>query len=222
MTPRTLALAALLPLTLLAACDDITRTTSSNPNAVVRFVNASTQVINATNADTLLTDNTELGFGGSTTCLTVSPSNPQLVFSDAATGAPIVFDANFSQGRQYTVIAYRDASGATKFANIDDTFRVASGEAGVNVFNAAPGSGNVVAQINGAPVGPSSGVAFGTASSFTSVPPGAQTVTVTNGSGSTTVLDTENLAFFIDVRSTIIIAPAGSGSGYHAFNVNSC
>jgi hypothetical protein len=219
MTTRSLALAALLPLALVAACNSDSVYISSNPNAVIRFVNATNGILDASNAGVVLPDNSNLGYGGSTSCLTVSPSSPKLVIQETATAKAIVFTPRFEAGRQYTVIAYPSSTGTTQIASIDDTFRVATGQSAVNVFNGAPGSGGLVGHVTGATLG--SGVAYGTAGSFTNIPSGKQAVSFTSGTTSASVLDA-SLTFYGGVRSTVIVTPAATGTGYRAFAVSSC
>jgi hypothetical protein len=219
MTKTSLALTALLPLALVAACNTDSVYISSNPNAVIRFVNATNGILDASNEGAVGLDNSNLGYGGSSTCLTVSPSSPKLVIQETATGKAIVFTPHFEAGRQYTVIAYPSSTGTTQIASIDDTFRVATGQSGVNLFNGAPGAGSLVAHVAGTTLG--SGVSYGTAGSFTNIPSGAQAVSFSSGTTSASVLDA-SLTFYGGVRSTVIVTPAATGTGYRALAVSSC
>ena len=221
MQNRSFALAALAPLVMLAACNsDMTFAPSTNPNALIRFINASAALIDVSNASPGDTANSNLGYGGSSTCLIVSPSTPQLAFRQSGTTTPIAFTPRFAAGRQYEVVASTTASGATRLDTLDITYRVPVGQAAVRVFNAAPGSGSLVPMLNHVPLGSGTAVSYGAAGGFTPVPAGAQNVSFNTGTA--TVLDAGNITFFTDVRTTVIVAPAATGTGLRAFGVTSC
>src|SRR3954467_5433422 len=93
MLHRPLAILALVPLTLIAACDDdkdVDGLVSSN--ATVRFINATNSNIDVSNAGTVGTGNGNLGFGTSSSCMSVNTSGTSgtgLSFNQAGTSTSI-------------------------------------------------------------------------------------------------------------------------------------
>jgi len=229
MLLRSRALLALLPLLALAACndddDDITGVNTST--ATVRFINATNTSIDVSNAGTVGTGNGNVAFGGNSSCMTVNASGTSgtgLQFNTAGTTTAIPgFTQSFSNGGNYTVIAYPSSTG-TQFATISNTaFTPGTGQAGVRIFNAASTVGSIVALNNGTALGTGSGVSYGTTGSFMNVNSGAQTISFNTGTGTTTLATTSGLNFTAGQNYTLVVAPAAAGSNtLRTFMVAGC
>jgi len=214
MLYRSLALAALVPLCLLAACggdDDI-----NSPNvsvATVRFINATNTTIDVSNAGTVASGNGNLAFGGSSTCMTVRTTGTALAFTQAGTTTAIPgFTPSFNANGNFTVVAIPTSTG-TQFLTLDNSaFTATSGQAGLRIVNAASGSGSIIALGGGAVLGSGVGVPFGTGGSFISVAAGPQAITFNTGTGTTTVANAGTLNLTAGQNYTLIVAPAAVGS----------
>src|SRR4051812_39299876 len=143
MLLRSRAMLALLPLLALAACDDDDDdlTGVGTSPATVRFINATNSNIDVSNAGTVGTGNSNLGFGSNSSCMTVNTSGTSgtgLQFNTAGTTTAIPgFTQSLSTGGNYTVIAYPSSTG-TQFATINNSgFTANTGQAGLRIFNAA-------------------------------------------------------------------------------------
>lgn len=216
MVYRSLALCALVSAAFIAACDDndddVTGVT--NNTATVRFVNATgNSSISVANAGVVGTGNSALAFGGNSSCMTVNTSSPNLTFTNSATNASITgFTPTFAANGNYTVVAYSDASGATQFATLNNAFTPATGQAGVRVFNAASGSGNIVLNGTSGALNAGATTGFGTSGTFFSAPSGASTFTFNTGTGTPTLASTGNVTLTAGQNSTVILGPAATGS----------
>lgn len=223
MLHRSRALVALFPLFAFTACDD-DPTGPRADQATVRFANATSSGIDVNNGGTNAGSN--LGFAGSTGCLYVNTSGAaetSLEFRAAgSTNLMVGFSQNFAAGGNYTVIAYPGFTGNTQFMTLDNSgFTATTGQAGVRVVNAAPGSGNLVLRVDGTVVGPTGGVAYGSASTFTNVAAGTDSFTLT--SGGATVATTDAVALTAGTTHTIVVAPPAPGtSQLRTFLVRGC
>ncbi|HVX41588.1 MAG TPA: DUF4397 domain-containing protein [Gemmatimonadaceae bacterium] len=214
---RSLSVVALGTLFVVAACskDGDNDITGTGTTATVGFVNAtSNSNLSVANNGTVATGNGNLAFGGNSSCMVVNPNTNALTFTNAATGATVTgFTPTFSTGGHYTVVAYTDAAGNTQFATLNNSFTPASGSAGLRVFNAASGSGNVFVLGNGATLGTdASGVGFGSSGTFFSVPSGSQNITFNTGTGTATIANGGSMSFTPGTNYTLILGPASSGS----------
>jgi len=212
---RSLALCALASAALLAACgdDDDDVTGVNNSTATVRFVNATNTNISVANGGTVGAGNSALAFGASSTCMTLNTSSPNLTFTNSGTNSAISgFTPSFTSGGNYTVVAYTDASGNTQFATLSNAFTPTTGQAGLRVFNAASGSGNIV--LNGGSGALNSGAttAFGTSGTFFSVPAGSSTLSFNTGTGTSTLASTGSVTLTAGQNSTVVLGPAATGS----------
>jgi hypothetical protein len=216
MLQRLLAIGAVAPILALAACgsSDDTVTGTTNSTATVRFINATNSNIDVSNAGTVATGNANLGFGTSTSCMTVNTTGTGLSFNQAGTSTQIPgFTQSFATGGTYTVVAYPGSTGSTQFLTINDAGSTPNtGQAGLRIVNAASGSGNLVAVSSGTALGTGAGVGFGSAGSFTSVNAGSQTISFNTGTGTSTVVSAGNLNFTAGQNYTLIIAPPAAGS----------
>jgi len=222
MSRSSYMLVAVLPLAFVAACGDKTTDLFPGGGARVRFANATNTTVSVVNDGVLFTSNTGIGFGGTTSCITVDASNPSaLVFTNTSTGATIVgFTPTLTPGGSFTIIAYIGATGTTQFAILNDAFTPTSGSAGVRTFNAASGSGTVTIVSNGTAL-PGTSATFGTASSFVSVPSGTDAITV--DSGTNQIVDAGSLTFNSGQTSTLIVGPAAAGTTtLRSFTTNGC
>ena len=218
MFQRSRTLVALIPLVILAgACDDNDDdvTGIGTNTATVRFINATNANIDVSNAGTVATGNGNLGFGVSSSCMTVNTSGTGLVFNQAGTTTAIPgFTSTLTSGGNYTVIAYPGAGATgTQFVTFNNAgFTANTGQAGLRIVNAASGTGSLVALGNGTALGAGTGVAFGTAGGFMSVNAGTQAITFNTGTGTTTVANAGNLTFTAGQNYTLVIAPPATGS----------
>jgi hypothetical protein len=230
MFQRSRAIAALLPLLILAgACDDNDDDVTgigNNNTATVRFINATNTNIDVSNGGTVGTGNSNLGFGVSSSCMTVNTSGTDLQFRTAGTTTAISgFTPNFTTGGNYTVIAYPGTgTTGTQFVTFNNAgFTPNTGQAGLRIVNAASGTGSLVALGNGTAMGGGTGVPFGTAGSFMSVNAGTQAVTFNTGTGTSTVANAGNLTFTAGQNYTLVVAPATTGSAaLRTFLVTGC
>ena len=230
MSSRIRTLALLLPLVALAACsdDDDTTGTTTGGTATVRFVNATNGALDVAQNGTVAATNSNLGYGTSSSCLTVNAANPQLGFRTAGTTTNLGgFTPNFTVGGNYTVIATTGANGATQFTTLSNTNTPATGQARVRIFNAAPSAGNFDVYVTAANAAlgtaNATGVAYGTASNFFNVASGTSQVRFTTAGSQTVALNFGNQPFTAGQNSTIVIAPPAAGSTtVRAFTVASC
>ncbi len=215
----------------IAACDvrlGVITGLATDTTATVRFNNATNTAIDVVNDGTITAGNGNLGFGANSSCMTVSTTaGNSLLFQQAGTFTAIPgFAQNFAPGGNYTVIAFQTAIGATQFATLSNSFTPAGGQAGVRIFNAAPGAGSLDAYVTapGAALGTASATAisFGTASSFFGVNSGGQELRLTNAGTQTVVLDAGTLIFTGGLNSTVIVAPATGTSALQAFSIPAC
>jgi hypothetical protein len=220
---RSLAVLAIVPL-IATACGDSVEFTGPGPsNTTVRFINATNSNIDVSTGGSVGTGNGNIGFGGNSTCMTVNNSQPGIVFNQAGTSTAIAgFTPTFAAGGNYSVVAFTNA-GTTQFVTVDNAgFTPTTGQAGLRIFNAASGSGNIVALANGTALG-TVGVAFGTAGPFVNVTAGLQPITFNTGAGTATVANAGTLNFTAGQNYTLIVAPAATGSTtLRTFLVSGC
>lgn len=212
---RVISLAALVPFVFLAACGSTNDDSGINTgtSATVDFVNATGSNISVSNNGVVAAGNGNLVMGASSSCMDVNPSTNALAFTNGVTNDTISgFTPDFLAGSHYTVIAYTDASGNTRFTTINDAFTPTTGMAGVRVFNAASGSGNVVVLGNGTALGTGTGVAFANTGDSFSVPAGTEAVTWNTGTGTATIADAGNLSFTAGQNYVLVLTPAATGS----------
>src|SRR3954454_22852145 len=143
MLQRSRAIAALLPLLILAgACDNNNdNVTGVGSTATVRFINATGTNIDVSNGGTIATGNGNLAFGTSSTCMTVNTTGTGLGFNQAGTSTAIPgFTQNFTANGNYTVVAYPSSTG-TQFLTINNTGSTPNaGQAGLRHVDAASGA----------------------------------------------------------------------------------
>ena len=224
MMYRSLAFAALVPLVALAACGDDDDTTGLTSTATVRFINATNTTIDVTNSGIVSTGNGNLAFGANSTCMTVSTTGTGLIFTQAGTTTAITgFTPSFNANGNFTVIAYTTSTG-TAFVTLDNSgFTPTTGQAGLRVFNAASGSGSIVAVSGTTVLGTGTGVPFGTGGGFISVPSGSTPIAFNTGAGTATVANAGTLNLTAGQNYTLIVAPAAAGStALRTFLVTGC
>jgi hypothetical protein len=213
---RSLALCALASAALVAACgdddEDVTGV-NNNSTATVRFVNATNTNISVANSGTVGTGNSALAFGINSSCMTVNTTSPSLSFTNSGTGAAVTgFTPSFATGGNYTVVAYTDASGNTQFATLNNSFTPTTGQAGIRVFNAASGSGNIVLNGTTGALNGGATTSFGNTGTFFSTPSGSSTLTFNTGAGTSTLASTGSVSLTAGQNSTVILGPAAAGS----------
>ena len=220
---RSLAVLAIVPL-IASACGDSIEFTGPGPtNTTVRFINATNSSIDVRTGGAVGTGNGNIGFGGNSSCMTVNNSQPGIVFNQAGTNTAIAgFTPAFVAGGNYSVIAFTNGT-TTQFVTIDNAgFTPTAGQAGLRIFNAASGSGNIVALANGTALG-TAGVGVVTASPFINVTAGLQAITFNTGAGTATIANAGTLNFTAGQNYTLIVAPAAAGSTtLRTFLVSGC
>lgn len=230
MISRIRTLAVILPLVALAACSDDSDTTgtSTGGTATVRFINATNGAFDVAQNGSTVSGSSNLGYGTSSSCLTVNAANPQLGFRTAGTTTNLAgFTPNFTTGGSYIVIATTGANGATQFTTLSGTNTPASGQASVRIFNAAPSAGNfdVYVTAPNAALGTANAtaVAYGTGSNYFNVASGTSQVRFTNAGSQTVAFNYGSQPFTAGQNSTIVIAPPAAGSTtVRAFTVAGC
>src|SRR4051812_31994603 len=116
MLHRSLSLVAFASLALLAACGEDDDIVTPSNTATVRFVNATNTNTTVANNGTVGTGNSALGFGSGSSCMSVDATNPNLAFTNSTTNGTISgFTPSFTNGGNYTVVAYTGANGTTQF-----------------------------------------------------------------------------------------------------------
>src|SRR3954470_151432 len=212
---RSIGVLALASAMFVAGCDDsdsdVTGTTNTS---TVRFVNATgNSNISVANNGTIGTGNAALGFGSGSSCMTVNSGSPNLTFTNSSTGASIGgFTPNFASNGNYTVVAYTDASGNTQFTTLNNAFTPASGQAGLRVFNAASGSGNIVLNSGGSALNGGATTAFGNSGAFFSTPAGTTTYSFNTGTGTSTLATTPSTTLNAGQNGTVVLGPPTTGS----------
>lgn len=209
---RSLTALAVASLVVVGACGDDGIDGPTN-TATVRFVNATNTNISVAQNGSVGAGNSGLGFGSSSTCLTVILANPALTFTNSTTNTAIIgFTPNLAAGGNYTVIAYPGTNGATQFATLSNSFTPTSGLSGVRAFNGASGSGNVVLLGNNAVLNSGATTSFGNAGAFFSNTAGAQTFTFNTGTGTPVLSSTGVVSLTAGQNSTVILGTPASGS----------
>jgi len=220
-----LALAASVAVT---ACNSDDALVSSG-NATVRFVNATNTPMDFASAGVVAGSNGNLTFGGMSSCLSVSPTQPGLTVkatgsSTNLTGVP----SNFVPGGKYVVIATTNATGGTDFQLVrTDLFSPGTSEAGVVGVNGVSGDAAYDLYVT-APgtdlTNPNAiDIAYGVPNFFFSVPAGSQLLRFTNTGTTDVAVDAGSMSFASGTNSVIVLGPAATGSAdLRTFVVNGC
>lgn len=231
MFRRTCTVVALVSVAVFsAACDD---KISNNLVAIsanttrVRFVNATNNVFDITLDGVVGTGNATIGFGQSSSCISISSAAPALAVDLAGTTTLVNgFVPAFTLGGSFTVVASTDASGATVFTTLDNAFATPSGQSGARAFNAVAGTTydafiNAVGGALGTPV--ASAIPFASASNFFDVAPGTNEVTFTNTGSLVPVGAAADLTFNANTNYLITVGPAAPATtGARTFLVPNC
>lgn len=227
MNVKAWTIAALLPLVIVAACNDDNNVVVPANTATVRFVNATgNSNLDFASGGVVATGNNDLGFGGSSSCVVVNTANPNIVLTNSVTGDTITgFTPSFRTGGNFTVVAFTDAAGNTQFATLDNTNTPSTGMAGLRLFNAASGAGNLVVLGNGTALGNGLSVPFGTAGTFMDVPVGSTALSFNTGPGTSPVLtDAGNMVFNAGQNTTLFVGPATTAGSttLRTFSASGC
>jgi hypothetical protein len=214
MLHRRFLVFTLCSLAVVAACND---DDDDDNNSLVRVVNASNSGIDVASGVTIATDNSNIGFGSGSTCLTTNSVYPDLNVTPAGTtNAFSSFSPDLRAGQHYVTVAYPGFSGATEFSDIATGAAPAVGQAGLRVFNAAAGSAtyDVYVTAPGAVLGTAgaTGIGFRTASGYISVPPGTSQVRLTNAGTQTVLINAGSLTFTAGQNAVLVIAAPGPGT----------
>jgi hypothetical protein len=228
MHARKIAVATLLPMLALAACDDIEGLGEPNATtAQVRFVNVSGNSLSFAQNGTVGAGMGNLVFGTATTCTPVSIASPSL--SVVANGVTIPLSgltSNLAGNASYAIIAYPTAGGNASYSIVPMTYSSAAGQAGLRIFNATgvpfdvytAGSGGAFTTAS------ASGIVSGTSSNFFDVAAGSGGQIRFNNAGTTTsALTLTNQTFAAGQNSILVIAPPATGTTtYRTFLVSGC
>jgi hypothetical protein len=205
-----------------------TITNAADVNAMVRLANATGTALDFLKNGTALSGGSNLGFGTSSSCSSINPTTPSLTIANAGTTTALSgFTPTFTAGTAYTVVAYPTTTGGVQFTTLNDTFTPASGQAGLQVFNATSVSlpFDVYVTTSGAALGTAtvSNVATAGTSTFVSVPAGSQQIRLTAAGGQAVLLDLGAQTFTAGQNATLVIAPPAAGSTtVRAFLVPGC
>jgi hypothetical protein len=246
MRTRTLALVLFTSLSALGAdCDSATRPlrlgvagTVPGVNdtlnvAQIRFVNATTTTVFDILHDGILdTSNSVLRFGMVSNCVTVVASSP--VFDVRQTGAFVTFpgfNLTLQGAGRYTIIAFTDVTGATRFITIfNSVFLPVEGQIGFSAFNAVSNgiAYDVWVTTPNAPLTATTPVAAGVLGGVNSPFIGVDATTpkqvrITPANSTTVVLDLGTVTFLQGVNTILVIAPPLPGTNIvRAFIVPGC
>jgi hypothetical protein len=203
--------------------------------ARIRFVNATaTTVFDVAQAGVIGTGNGSLQFGMSSRCVTVVASSPVLDVRQTGSSATFPgFNLTLQGAGRYTIIAFTDVTGATRFVTLFNTFVPLAGQTGFTVFNAvstgvaydvfvtAP---DVVFTATTTTTPVAAAVLGGVSAPFVGID--ATTphhVLITAANSRTVLLDLGNVTFVSDVNTILVIAPPLPGtSTLRAFLVAGC
>lgn len=219
---------ALLALAAVAACDDDDDFTGLEGEASVRVANATGTNIDVASGTSVATGNANVAFGASSGCVITNAFEPDVFVSPTGTtNSYSSFSPNFRGGERYVAVAYPGFAGATEFAYVPIGAAMATGQAGLRVFNAAAtaGSYDVYVSAPGAALGTASatGIAFRTVSGYIPVAGGTSLVRLTTAGTQTVAINAGNLAFTAGQNAVLVIAPPATGTTtFRTFLVTGC
>lgn len=197
-------------------------------NASVRLANATDAGLDFRQGTTVLTGGTNIAFGHTSSCSSVTAATPNLAVALTGTTTALPgFTPTLTAGNSYIVLAFPGAGSVTTFATLTNTFTPAAGQAGLRVFNASGGATGLDAFVTtlAAPLGAAtvSNAVTGTATAFVSVPAGAQQIRLTTTGLTTVLLDLGSQTLTAGTNYTLVVAPPASGSTtIRAFLVPAC
>jgi hypothetical protein len=190
-------------------------TDAATVNANVRFANATANPLSLLQGTNPLTGATNLAFGTSSSCSSVSAATPALSVIQVGSTTPLTgFAPTFTAGNAYTIVAWPTSAGAVQFTTLGTAFTPTTGQSGFQVFNATGTAYDVFVTAPGAVLGTATAanVAAGTSSTFTNIAAGSSQVRITAPNSTTVVLDAGAQTFAAGARSTLVIAPPATGS----------
>ena len=198
-------------------------------NANVRLANATENGLDLLQNGTPLASSSNVGFGASSACNSVSAASPALTISEAGAATPLAgFAPTLVPGHPFTFVAFPGATaGSVQFATIEQPVPVLGG-AEIGVFNATslPAAFDVYVTAPGAALGVPTfaKVVAGSASdSFLSVPVGASQIRLTANGSSAVLLDMGSQTLAAGQNAMLVIAPpAGGATTPRAFLVPGC
>ncbi|HXD47338.1 MAG TPA: DUF4382 domain-containing protein [Gemmatimonadaceae bacterium] len=197
-------------------------------NATVRLVNATSGSLTLLENGNALTGGSDLAFGTSSACSSVSAATPGLTVLQAGSSTPLAgFAPTLTAGNSFSIIAYPTSTGSVQFTTLPNAFAPTTGDAGLRVFNATTSTTgfDVFVTAVGAVLGTPtlSNVLSGTSSAFVSVPAGASQIRLATAGGTTVLLDLGSQTLTAGQNLTLVIAPPAAGSTTpRAFLVAGC
>jgi hypothetical protein len=194
-----------------------TVTNVANAVATISLANATDASLNLAQNGMLLTNGSNLAFGGSSSCTTVVAATPGLTVTQGTSSTALTgFSPSLTAGTSYTLVAYPTASGGTAFATLANTYTPTSGQTGLRVFNATSATTGIdvyltaVGGLLGTPT--ATNVTAGSASTFVSVPAGLTQIQLTSTGSTSVVLDGGQQTLIAGKNATLVVAPAVAGS----------
>jgi hypothetical protein len=197
-------------------------------NATVSLVNATGTALDLLHTGAVVTGGTNLAFGASSACTSVTAATPGLTIANTGTTTALPgFTPTLQAGTTYTIVAYPITAGGVQFATLSNTFTPTAGQSGLRVFNATGGATgyDVFVTASGAALGTPTitNAVAGTGSSFVSVAPGSQQIRLTTTGLTAVLLDLGAQTFTAGLNYTLVIAPPATGSTtLRAFLVPAC
>lgn len=197
-------------------------------NANVRLANATDAGLDFLKGATVLTGGSNITFGKTSSCSSVTAATPNLVVANTGTTTALPgFTPTLIAGNSYTVVAFLGGGTTTNFATLVNTFTPTAGQAGLRVFNVSGGATGLDAFVTtlGGPLTTAtvSNAVSGTASAFVSVPAGSQQIRLTTTGLLTVLLDVGSQTLAAGTNYTLIVAPPANGTTtLRAFLVPAC
>jgi len=198
-------------------------------NAQVRLANATNTALDLLQGTTALTGSSNIASLASSACSSVNATTPNLnVVNTGTTAALPGLTTSFAAGNSYIIVAWPNASNATQFSVLNNTFTPTSGQTGLRVFNATTGATgyDVYVTAPNAALGTATftNALAGAATAFVSVPAGASEIRVfTTATTTPVVVDLASVTLTAGQNETLIIAPpAPNTTTLRAFVVPGC
>lgn len=223
---------ALLFTAALAACDTQATSTgyaAGGASAAVRVANATTASFDVASSGLVAPGNGGIVFGAASTCTATDAGAPDLTVRVSGTGTALAgFSPAFAAANRYIVIAYANGSGPTQFTTLaTSAFTPVSGQAGLKVVDAAPGTG--IFDVYVTPAGAAldsvraTNLSFGGNTNFFNVVAGTVQLRLTTGGTQTVVFTAGNESLSAGRNYVLVIGPPTTGtSALRSFLVAGC
>jgi hypothetical protein len=205
----------LLSLVAVAACKDDT-VISPTGTATARVANATSIPVDVATSTPILTTSLNVGFAGTSSCLTTDVFEPSITVGPAGTSTTYAaFAPSIHADQRYVIVDYPNFNDLPTFATINTTVLPPIGQAGLRVFNGMAKSSPFDVYVTTVP-NPTSplgtavalGVGFKMVSGLIPVTPGTPlTVALTFAGTQTIAALAQNLTFTANQNFVLVIAP---------------